>query len=78
MMDHTTLIEKLGGPHALHAELAQRGLPLTQVAVRAWALTDRAIPAKYWTIIKDIADQKAVPVTFEELARGVPAPRAAA
>lgn len=71
-MDHTTLIEKLGGPHAVHAELAQRGFTLTQVAVRAWALTDRIIPAKYWTTIKDIADQKGVEVTLEELAQGVP------
>lgn len=77
-MEHTELLDKLGGPHAVHAELVQRGVVITPVAVRAWALTDRAIPAKYWAMIKEIADQKRVKVTFAELAesvRATPTPR---
>lgn len=70
-MDHKSLIEQLGGPHALHADLETRGVKLERVSVRAWALTDRAIPAKYWVHIKEIAEAKGVEVSMDDLARPV-------
>lgn len=75
-MDHRTLIAKLGGPHALRERLVERGLSVTQVAVRAWALDShppRFIPAKYWTHIIAIARSQGIPVTVEDLAQSVSA-----
>jgi hypothetical protein len=77
-MDHKTLIERLGGPHAVHAELQHRGIEILPVSVRAWALTDRNIPAKYWMHVQDIAAAKGITVRMEELAASVAAePKAA-
>lgn len=70
-MDHKQLLKDLGGEHAVHAALTARGVSLTPVAVRAWALTDRAIPAKYWAALSDIAKDKGISVSFEELAQSV-------
>lgn len=73
-MDHQKLIADLGGPHELQGQLAARGVGLKQVTVRAWALEGRQIPAKYWTHVKAIADDRDVPVTFAGLARAVATP----
>ena len=72
-MDHKALLTDLGGPHAVHAELVKRpGLAeLKPVTVRAWALTDRAIPAKYWAVLAEIAQSKGKQVSFEDLANSV-------
>lgn len=70
-MDHKALLKALGGEHAVHAELAERGFDLKPVTVRAWALGDRKIPAKYWAYIKEIADQREVPITFAQMAESV-------
>lgn len=75
-MDHKTLLKDLGGEHAVHSALVAKGISITPVAVRAWALGPRAIPAKYWALIKEIADDKQVPVSFEDLAESVRAPEA--
>lgn len=77
-MDHKTLLKDLGGEHAVHAALVAKGISITPVAVRAWALGPRAIPAKYWSHIKDIADDRGVEVSMDGLAEGVRAePKAA-
>lgn len=77
-MDHKQLLKDLGGEHAVHAALVAKGISITPVAVRAWALGPRAIPAKYWSHIKDIAEDRGVAVSFEALAEDVRAePRAA-
>ncbi len=55
----------------MHTALVAKGAKITPIAVRAWALTERSIPAKYWAAIKDIADEKGIPVSFEELADSV-------
>jgi hypothetical protein len=71
-MDHKCLLEELGGPHAVHAELIRRGVQkLEPVAVRAWALPGRHIPAKYWALIVEIAADANKTVLFEELAESV-------
>lgn len=70
-MDHKQLLKDLGGEHAVHAALASKGVGITPVAVRAWALGPRAIPAKYWAAIKQLADEKGVEVSFAELAESV-------
>jgi len=70
-MEHQALLKTLGGPHAVHALLVERGVSITPVSVRAWALTPRRIPAKYWSHIIDIATQKGVDVDFEALAKTV-------
>ena len=75
-MEHHTLIAKLGGPHALRDKLEQRGVKLTPVAVRAWALgrkRGRTIPAKYWMHVVAIAQSVDLPVTIDDLAQGVAA-----
>ena len=80
-MDHKQLLKDLGGEHAVYAALAARDLGISQVAVRAWALTDRAIPAKYWSHLKEIAHERGIEVSLEELAESVkasPAPPQAA
>ncbi len=73
-MEHQALLKSLGGPHAVHALLTERGVTITPVSVRAWALTPRRIPAKYWAYIIDIAAQKGVSVDFEQLAKTVALP----
>lgn len=73
-MEHQKLLKTLGGPHAVHALLVERGVSITPVSVRAWALTPRRIPAKYWAHIIDIAAQKGVVVDFEALAKTVALP----
>jgi hypothetical protein len=70
-MDHKQLLIDLGGPHAVHAALVAKGINLTPVSVRAWALPGRNIPAKYWAHIADLADDKGVEVSFEALAESV-------
>lgn len=72
-MDHKQLLEKLGGPHAVHSALLARGITIKPVSVRAWALGPRNIPAKYWVPIKEIADSQGVRVTFEDMAESVKA-----
>lgn len=75
-MDHQTLIAKLGGPHALRDMLEARGVKLTNVAVRAWALGKehgRTIPAKYWVHVVAIAQAAGIPVTVDDLAKAVAA-----
>lgn len=73
-MEHQALLKSLGGPHAVHALLIERGVSITPVSVRAWALTPRRIPAKYWSHIIDIAAEKGVSVDFEALAKTVTLP----
>lgn len=70
-MDHKQLLIDLGGPHAVHAALVAKGINLTPVSVRAWALPGRTIPAKYWAHIADLASDKGVNVSFEDLAESV-------
>jgi hypothetical protein len=70
-MDHKTLMAQLGGPHAVHAKLKERGIDILPVSVRAWALTERNIPAKYWLHIQAIAEESGVPVSMDDLARPV-------
>lgn len=70
-MDHKHLLKELGGEHAVHAALAAKGIQITPTAVRAWALGPRAIPAKYWVAIKEVADERGVPCSFEALAKSV-------
>lgn len=70
-MDHKQLLKDLGGSHAVHAELAVRGAKIKPVAVRAWALGTRSIPAKYWAAIAEIAETQGKSVSFEELADSV-------
>lgn len=70
-MDHKQLLKELGGEHAVHAALAARGATIKPVAVRAWALGTRAIPAKYWAAIAEIAEAQSIPVSFEALAKSV-------
>lgn len=71
MMDHKALLKRLGGEHKVCAALNEKGVEVSAVAVRAWALTDRAIPAKYWAVLKEIADDAGIPVSYEELAESV-------
>lgn len=73
-MDHKTLIGKLGGPHAVHAKLQERGINILPVSVRAWALTERNIPAKYWLHIQAIAAEQGIPVSIDSLARAAASP----
>lgn len=75
-MDHKQLLKDLGGEHAVHAALVAKGLPLTPVTVRAWALPGRAIPAKYWAHITDLASDIGKPVSLEDLAESVKRPPA--
>jgi hypothetical protein len=70
-MDHKNLLKDLGGEHAVHAALVAKGINITPVAVRAWALGPRAIPAKYWGHIKDIANAKGIEVSMDDLAESV-------
>jgi DNA-binding transcriptional regulator YdaS (Cro superfamily) len=72
-MDHKQLLKDLGGEHAVHAALEARHIAITPVAVRAWALGARSIPAKYWAHIADIASGLGKTVSFEELAESVKA-----
>ena len=67
-MDHKTLMARLGGPHAVHAALLERGVNIRPVSVRAWALNERNIPAKYWLHIQRIAADLGVEVSMEQLA----------
>tara|TARA_B100001057_G_scaffold477656_1_gene547114 strand:- start:876 stop:1100 length:225 start_codon:yes stop_codon:yes gene_type:complete len=70
-MDHKTILDSLGGPHAVQAELVNRGIDVAQVTARSWALPGRSIPAKYWTAIVSIAEAKGKPVSYETLAQSV-------
>lgn len=72
-MDHKQLLKDLGGEHAVHSALAARGIQITPVAVRAWALGGRVIPAKYWAHIQEIAEKEGKDVSFEALAASVKA-----
>ena len=72
-MDHKQLLVALGGPHAVHSALVDKGLKITQIAVRAWALPGRTIPAKYWAHIQDVAKDKGKDVSFVDLAESVKA-----
>lgn len=75
-MTHQDLVEALGGPHALQAKLAMRGVKVTQVAVRAWVMKanpPRFIPAKYWTHMLALAQAEGVPCTLSDLAQAVAA-----
>lgn len=73
VMDHKQLISDLGGPHAVRAKLSERGVELLPVTVRAWALTERNIPAKYWAHIQEIAKDAGIEVSADELARAIAA-----
>ena len=73
-MDHKSLLKQLGGEHAVCAELTNRGVEVAPVTVRAWALPGRAIPAKYWLHLIDIAKSAGVPLTLEQLAEDAAAP----
>ena len=77
-MDHKSLLKKLGGEHAVCNSLAERGVAVAPVTVRAWALPGRAIPAKYWVHIVGIATAAGVPLTLEELAHDAATPTASA
>lgn len=68
------LLEKLGGPHAVQSALAAKGVVVKPVTARSWALPGRAIPAKYWAHIQEIAATKGVTVSFAELAESVKVP----
>lgn len=70
-MDHKQLLVDLGGPHAVQAELEKRGVAIKPVTVRAWALFGRAIPAKYWAPLVEIAADKGVSVSADDLAQSV-------
>jgi hypothetical protein len=70
-MDHKILMASLGGPHAVHAALLERGIDIMPVSVRAWALTERNIPAKYWLHILSIAADRGVDVSMEDMAQSV-------
>jgi hypothetical protein len=72
-MDHKSILDSLGGPHAVQAELVTRGVEVAQVTVRSWALPGRSIPAKYWAAIVAIAAAKERPVSYETLAQSVDA-----
>jgi hypothetical protein len=72
-MDHKTLLDDLGGPHAVHTALVAKGVDVKPVTVRAWALPGRTIPAKYWVPIVEIARDKDVAITFQGLAESVKA-----
>jgi hypothetical protein len=69
-MDHKDIIMALGGPHKLHARLAETGINIQVVTVRSWALAERTIPAKYWSDIKSIAESLDVQITTDMLAAG--------
>lgn len=73
-MDHKQLLKDLGGPHAVHAALVAKGIHITPVSVRAWALRGRNIPAKYWAHIADLAADRQVDVSFADLAESVAKP----
>lgn len=70
-MDHKQLLKELGGEHAVHAALVAKGITIKPVSVRAWALGPRNIPAKYWMPIKEIAAERGVSVSFDDLAESV-------
>jgi len=72
-MDHKTLLEELGGQHAVHAALVERGVALKPVSVRAWALGPRNIPAKYWKHIVEISKSRGLEVSYADLAKQVAA-----
>jgi hypothetical protein len=78
-MDHAQLIRDLGGGSVVGAWLRDRGIKVEDVTVRSWTHEGRSIPDGYWAHIKDMADEKAVPCSFEALAKSVAIePRAAA
>lgn len=70
-MDHKQLLKDLGGEHAVCTALKAKGVPVTAVAVRAWALPGRSIPAKYWAPLAEIAESLKKPVSFADLAQSV-------
>lgn len=72
-MDHKLIIKRLGGPHAVHAKLRERGVVILPVSVRAWALTERKIPAKYWVHIQEIAKESGLEIAADDLLRAVAA-----
>jgi hypothetical protein len=75
-MDHKDILERLGGPHKVHAALAEIGVKIQVVTVRSWALAERSIPAKYWNHLKIIADFNKVDLTIEMFAAGAAVERA--
>ena len=77
-MHHKAILKALGGAHAVHAALTARGVTISPVAVRAWSLSGRTIPAKYWNHIREIGRASSVDISIDELADAVSASTAVA
>jgi hypothetical protein len=63
------IIKRLGGSGEVGRNLRDRGIKVEDVTVRSWTLPGRTIPAKYWVHIAALADDRGVPMSFEQLAR---------
>lgn len=84
-MDHGNFIRELGGGATVGSWLRSRGIDVQDVTVRSWCLGGRTIPDGYWSHLKEMADEKGVACSFEDLAHSVaiepkaaPEPKAAA
>lgn len=55
----------------MQAALEARKVSVKPVTVRSWALPGRSIPAKYWTPIVEIARERGVPASYDDLAASV-------
>jgi hypothetical protein len=72
-MEKPHIIKNLGGAKVVGESLRARGIKVEDVTVRSWTLPGRAIPAKYWVHVAEIARTKGVPVSFEAMAQQVAA-----
>jgi hypothetical protein len=67
------IIKDLGGAKAVGESLRARGIKVEDVTVRSWTLPGRAIPAKYWVHVAEIARARGHSVSFEAMAQQVAA-----
>lgn len=67
MADHKQILIDLGGPHEVVRDLADLGIDVKPVTVRAWK-TRNKIPVEHWGSIIQIGKTKKTKITTDMLA----------
>jgi sugar phosphate isomerase/epimerase len=68
---HQETIRAIGGAKVVADALRGLGLQIEDVTVRSWTLAGRSIPARYWTHIAAIAEERGIQFSIEDAARAV-------